>query len=438
MDSTEHIIHAKWLITCKPQEQPLEDHALVIKDGLIMDILPSTTARQHSTAKTTEYATHVVMPGFVNAHTHLAMNLFRGLADDLSLMDWLNNHIWPAERAFVAKEFVRDASQLAIAELIRSGTTCFNDMYFFLQETAEVAVNAGIRGNIGITVIGFPTAWAKTSDEYIAKGLEFHSQYKDHPLIDTTFAPHAIYTETEETLAKIRDLAEEHNLKINMHIHETADEINLSLAKTKKRPLRRLHDLGFLSPRVIAVHMTQIDDEDLAILAQTQPSIVHCPESNMKLASGTCPLASFKKIGLNIALGTDGAASNNDLDMIGEMRSAAFLAKLSSQNPEALPANEALTMATLNGAKALGRDNTFGSLSHGKSADFIAINLNEIETQPVYHPASQIIYSASRNQVEDVWVAGKQLMKNRQLLTLDENEILAKTRYWSAKIKKNS
>jgi 5-methylthioadenosine/S-adenosylhomocysteine deaminase len=435
----DQIIHAKWLISCEQNNQVLEDHALVIQDGIIKDILPSKEAPQkYPTATTQDYKTHAIMPGFVNSHTHVAMNLFRGLADDLALMDWLNHHIWPAEKAWVSQEFVYDASLLAMAEMIRSGTTCFNDMYFFLQATAKAADVAGIRANIGITVIGFPTAWAKTSDEYIAKGLAFHDEYKNHARIYTTFAPHAIYTETEDTLIKIRDLAETYNFKINMHIQETADEVNQSLAQFKLRPLRRLHNMGLVSPRLIAVHMTQIDAEDLEIIGAQKPNIVHCPESNMKLASGSCPVDTLQKMGINVALGTDGAASNNDLNMLGEMRSAAFLSKLTTKNPATLPTHNVLQMATLNGAKALGLDHVIGSLTVGKAADFIAINLDEIETLPVYHPASHVIYAASRNQVTDVWVAGKQLMQDRELLTLNEKEIKAKAKYWQDKIRENA
>jgi 5-methylthioadenosine/S-adenosylhomocysteine deaminase len=436
MISVSQIIHAKWLITCEDENVVLEDHALVIEHGLIKDILPSAEAKKiYTSTLVNEYQSHAIMPGFVNTHTHLAMNFFRGLADDLALMDWLNNHIWPAEKAWVRDEFVYDASLFAMAEMIRSGTTCFNDMYFFLQATAKAAEVAGIRGFIGITVIGFPTAWAQNSSEYISKGLDFYADYKNHPLIGVTFAPHAIYTETDETLVKIRELSEQYNLKINMHIHETAAEVNQSIKDTSKRPIKRLDEMGLISPNLIAVHMTQLDDEDLDIIRSRKPNIVHCPESNMKLASGSCPVLSLREAGINVALGTDGAASNNDLNMLGEMRSAAFHAKLLTSNPEALNSKEVLTMATLNGAKALGIDAVTGSLTIGKSADFIAINLDEIETLPVYHPASQIIYAASRNQVTDVWVAGKQLMKNRQLLTLNEKELKEKAHYWQKKIK---
>ncbi len=435
MEAVDQIINAKWIITGDENNPILEDHALVIHNGKIKDILPiNKISENYNSDSIQNFSSHAFLPGFINAHTHLSMNYFRGLADDLALMDWLNNHIWPAERKWVSEEFVSDASQFAMAEMIRSGTTCFNDMYFFLSATADAADKAGIRGCIGMTVIDFPTAWAKDPDDYIAKGLEFFQAYKNHPRITPTFAPHAPYTVADSTLLKIKELAQTHHLKINMHIHETADEIHQALAATQMRPLKRLQKLGLISPQLIAIHMTQINDEDLQILEAERPQIVHCPESNMKLASGVCPVEKFKTLKLNVALGTDGAASNNDLDMLGEMRSAAFLAKLSTHDSTSLSALEAINMATMNGAKALGLDNTIGSLSMNKSADFIAIHLDEIETLPLYHPVSQIVYAASRQQVTDVWVAGKQLMKNRELLTLDEKELITKAKSWQKKL----
>ena len=435
MKTCDQLIQAKWIITSEDKNPILENHTLAILNGKILDILPSKQAKlEYSAKQTLDYPSHAIMPGLINAHTHLAMNGFRGLADDLKLMDWLNNHIWPAERKWVSQEFVKDASLLALAEMIRCGTTCYNDMYYFLQATAEATEIAGIRGHIGITVIDFPTGWAKDTEEYFSKGLAFLQEYKNHERITVTMAPHAIYTVGEKTLLQAKEIADEHQLKITMHIQETADEVNQSIAKTGMRPLRRLQKIGFISPQLIAVHMTQINDEDLEILQAEKPHIVHCPESNMKLASGISPIEKFRSLGLNVALGTDGAASNNDLDMISEMRSAALLAKLATLNPEALSAYETIKLATLHGAQALGIDHLTGSLIAGKSADFIAINLDEIETQPLYHPISQIVYAASRNQVTDVWVMGKQLLKNRQLLTLDEHELKAKAASWSKKI----
>ncbi|MHB1948283.1 MAG: TRZ/ATZ family hydrolase [Gammaproteobacteria bacterium] len=437
MNKIDQLIHAKWIITGEPKSQPLENHALVLQNGLIEDILPSAQATQKYTANAIQhYKTHAILPGLINTHTHLAMNYFRGLADDLALMNWLNNYIWPAERQWVSNEYVYDASLFAMAEMIRGGSTCFNDMYFFLQATAQATEKAGIRGFIGITVIDFPTAWAKDPDEYFAKGLEFLQEYKNHPRITPTLAPHAPYTVSDQYLIRAKEIADQYHLKINMHIQETADEIRDSLDKYKRRPLRRLQDLDLISPQLIAIHMTQIDDQDLEVLEAERPQIVHCPESNMKLASGVCPVSKLQSLQLNVALGTDGAASNNDLDMISEMRSAAFLAKLTTKDPTALSAPEVITMATLSGAKALGIDHITGSLVTGKAADFIAINLDEIETLPHYHPTSQIVYAASRNQVTDVWVAGKQLLKDRKLLTLDEQELKDKADYWAKKIGK--
>lgn len=436
MEPTEYIIHAKWIITCEEKNKTLENHALVIKKGIIKDILPSKQAtKQYPSCAAQHYATHAILPGFINAHTHLAMNFFRGLAEDLTLMDWLHNNMWPAEKKWVNDDFVYDASLFAIAEMIRNGTTCFNDMYFFLQATAKAADNAGIRGHIGITVIDFPTAWAKTTEEYFAKGLEFYHEYKNHNRITPTLAPHSSYSVADKNLLKVKEVAETYHLKINIHMQEAPAEIEQSLKQTKQRPLQRLQQLGLISPCLIAIHMTQINQEDFKILVTGKPNIVHCPQSNMKLASGTCPVGKLRSLGINVALGTDGAASNNDLNMLGEMRTAAFLAKLSTEDPTTLPAEEVLKMATLYGAKALGIDHLTGSLTIGKSADFIAINLEEIETMPIYHPISQIIYAASRHQVTDVWVAGKPLLTHRQLTTLDEKELIAKARYWGEKIR---
>ncbi len=437
MEPVDNIIHARWIITGNAQHEPLENHALVIKADKITAILPSQEATKKYSAPITEhFSSHAIIPGLINSHTHIAMNYFRGMSDDLALMNWLNNHIWPAEKKWVNHEFVYQASLLAMAEMIRSGTTCFNDMYFFLSATAEAAEKSGMRANIGMTVLEFPTNWAQTTDDYFSRGLEFFEQYKNHPRITATLAPHAPYTVSDQSMLRIKELAEKQDLKINLHLHETADEVNQSLDHFKKRPIQRLNDIGLISPRLIAIHMTQLNEEDFAILIEKKPSIVHCPESNMKLASGVCPVEKLKSHGITVALGTDGAASNNDLNMLGEMRSAAFLAKLSDRNPESLAAAQALELATINGAKALGMDHLIGSLQPGKAADFAAIHLDQIETQPVYHPVSHIVYAASRQQVTDTWVAGKRLMKNRQLLTLDENEILHKAREWGEKIRK--
>lgn len=432
----DQLIHAKWLIPCNKPDEVLPDHALVIDKGLIIDYLPSREAETiYQAPQKSWFHSHAITPGFVNSHTHIAMNIFRGLADDLELMDWLNHHIWPAERKWVSEELVYDASQLAIAEMIRGGVTCFNDMYFFIEATAKAASEAGIRAHIGMTVIDLPTAWAKNTEEYISKGLDFYEAYKNHPLITPTVAPHSTYTVSTETLTKLKKIATDYHLRMNIHLQEAPSEIEQSLKSYQKRPIELLYEIGLLSSELIAIHMTQLNERDIEMIQRTGVQIVHCPESNMKLVSGICPVATLLDKNINVALGTDGAASNNDLDMIGEMRSAAFIGKLHAQNPKAIPAMTALQLATLNGAKALGKEKLFGSLAKGKSADFIAIDLEQIETLPLYHPISQIVYAASRHQVTHVWVAGVQLLKNRELLTLDEKTIRAKALMWRERIK---
>ncbi len=374
------------------------------------------------------------MPGLINAHTHLAMNIFRGLADDLEFMDWLQNHIWPAEGKIVSHDMVYDGSLFAITELIKGGTTCFSDMYFYPGATLDAAKLAGIRAHVGLTVIEAPTAWAKNADEYLAKAKEFYDQYKEQKLMQLTMAPHSTYALSNEYLIKCNEFARERNLKISMHLQEAPSDIEHSMTNYGKRPLARLADIDMLSSSLIGIHMTQVIDEDIQMMSDAKVNIVNCPESNMKLVCGASPVEKMTKAGINVALGTDGAASNNDLDMIGEMRTAALLGKFIANDPKAVSADLALKMATINGAKALGIDRVTGSLTAGKSADFIAIDMDNIESQPLYHVVSQIVYSSSRYQVTDTWVAGRQLMKNRKLQTIDEKELIEKAQLWREKI----
>jgi 5-methylthioadenosine/S-adenosylhomocysteine deaminase len=431
MKQTDLITHAKWIITGEKNQTIFENHALIIDKGVIQNILPSEEAKTQYQAKQIDhYPYHALLPGLINAHTHLGMNYFRGLGCDLMLMDWLNGYIWPAEKKWLSHEFVYDASLFAMAEMIRSGTTCFNDMFYFPEAVADAAITAGMRGFVSVHVIDFPTPWTQNTDESLEKGLAFYENYKQQPLITTTLAPHAPYTVSDDSFLRVLELSQSLQLKLNVHLHETQAEIEQSMAQYQKRPIKRLHDLGFLSSDIIAIHMAHINDEDLDILQTTNPSIVHCPESNMKLASGICPVPRLQNIGLNVALGTDSVASNNDLNMLNEMRTATLLAKINTYDPVCLNVNETLAMGSLNGAKALGVDQIVGSLKAGKSADFIAINLDEMETLPVFDPLVQIIYSSSRHQVTDVWVAGKQLLKNRELLTMDEDALKAKARSW--------
>lgn len=429
------IIAARWIIPVEPESVILENHSLVIEAGRILDLLETEQALSRYQPRSLEkLEQHVLIPGLINCHTHAAMNLLSGLADDLPLMDWLQNHIWPAEQKWVNEAFVRDGAELAIAEMLRGGTTCFNDMYFFPNIVAQQAIRAGIRANIGLIVFDFPTVWAEHADAYLEKGLALHEQLRHQPLITTSFAPHAPYTVSDEPLKKVLTYADEMDLTIHMHVHETRQEVTDSMRNIGLSPLQRLQQMGLLTPAFMAVHMTQLSTAEIQQYAETGAHIVHCPESNLKLASGFCPVAQCLEAGINVALGTDGAASNNDLDMLGEMRTAALLAKGVSGNAGAVSAMQALSMATINGARALGIAEDTGSLRIGKAADVVAIDLSELETQPLYHPLSQIVYSATRHQVSDVWVAGKQLLKKRQLTTINLNDLMAKVAIWQKRI----
>lgn len=435
MQSVDTLIHARWIIPVEPMDMVLEHHSVVIDDGRIIDILPTDIANKEYQAGTVQQLhSHALIPGLVNAHTHTAMSLMRGMADDLPLMDWLQGHIWPAEAKWVCNEFVQDGSELAIAEMLKSGTTCFQEMYFFPDIVGRAADNAGIRACVGLIVIDFPTAWAEDADEYLRKGIAVHDQFRSNSLITSNFAPHAPYTVSDEPLERIRTYAEELDVPIHMHVHETAFEVDSAVEQTGKRPLQRLDDLGLLTPRLIAVHMTQLNDDEIQLLADSGSHVVHCPESNLKLASGFCQVDKLMKAGINVALGTDGAASNNDLDMISEMRTAAQLAKAVAGDASALPAAQALRMATLNGARALGLEKDIGSLEVGKAADITAVDLSQLQTQPIYHPISQLVYAAGREQVSDVWVGGRHLLKGGKLTSMDETDILTRANMWRDKM----
>ena len=430
----ELLVFPKWIITVNAQNQVLTEHALAIQEGKIHAILPVAEARQLDAEQIIELPQHAVMPGFINAHTHSPMSLLKGLADDLPLMDWLQNHIWPAEAKWADAEFVQQGSALAIAEMLRSGTTCFNDMYFFPEATVEAVKQAGIRACIGLIMIDFPTAWGTDPDDYIRKGLALHDQLQNNPLITTTFAPHAPYTVSDEPLQKILHLACELDSPIHMHIHETAFEVMQAVEQTGERPLERLARLGLLDKHLLAVHMTQLSEAEIQLIADKQIHVIHCPESNLKLASGFSPIAKLLAAGVNVALGTDGNASNNDLDMLGEMRTAALIAKAVAHDAAAVPASQAIRMATINGAQALGLAEQIGSLEVGKAADMIAIDLGTIEANPLYEPISHIVYCTTREQITHTWVAGQMLMQNRQLTTLNTAALLENARYWPQKI----
>ncbi|MGI9291902.1 MAG: TRZ/ATZ family hydrolase [Gammaproteobacteria bacterium] len=434
MAQPEYIILPRWVIPVEPARQVLNDHAVLIGEGRVLAIQPREQALEDwPDTAVIERSDHVLLPGFINTHTHAAMTLLRGYADDLPLQTWLAEHIWPAEGQWVSREFVRDGTDLAILEMIRSGTTCFQDMYFFPDEVAAVAADRGIRAFASMIMLDAPTVWAQDRDEYLNKGLEVHDRYRDHPLVQTSFAPHAPYTVGDESLERIVTLANQLDVNIHMHVHETAAEVS-DAEKEGARPLARLDKLGLVNPMLNAVHMTQLEDEEIGLLADRGVHVLHCPESNMKLSSGTCRVADLLKAGVNVALGTDGTASNNDLDMLGELRTAALLAKSHSGDAAAVAAHEALAMATINGAKALGLGDVTGSLKAGKSADMICIDLSVPACQPVHNPLSQVVYSATRDQVSDVWVAGRHLYGENKFTTLDQHEILERTNAWLSKM----
>ena len=435
MQNIDTLIRASWIVPVEPDDSVYEHSAIAIDAGKIIEILPADDAEtKYSATHNHDLNDHVLIPGLINSHTHTPMNLMRGLADDLHLMDWLTGHIWPAEEKWVSARFVRDGTELAIAEMLRGGTTCFNDMYFFPDETGRVARETGIRACVSLIVIDFPSAWAGSAEEYLHKGLEVYDLFKDDTLVSTAFGPHAPYTVSDKPLKNIIMYADELDLQIQMHLHETAHEVNEAVKKSGKRPLARINELGMLSPRLQAVHMTQLNNDEITLVADSNTHVIHCPESNMKLASGFCPVSKLIDANINVAIGTDGAASNNDLDMISEMRIAALLAKVGANDASAVPAMTALKMATINGAKAMAIDNVTGSLLPGKSADITAIYLGDPETQPVYHPVSQLVYSAGRDNVTNVWVAGKQLLKDKVLTTIDEQAVLSNARQWRDKI----
>ena len=423
-----------WLVPVEPAGVVLHEHGLGIRGGRIALIAPRAEALQHAALQVLELPGRLLTPGLINAHGHAAMTLFRGLADDLPLNTWLEQHIWPAEAKWVNEQFVQDGTELAIAEQLKGGISCFSDMYFFPEMACELVHKSGIRAQISIPVLDFPIPGARDASEALRKGLGLFDDLRHHPRLSVAFGPHAPYTVSDDKLENIRVLAEELDAGIHMHVHETAFEVQQSLEQHGERPLARLARLGLLGPRFQAVHMTQIDDEDLALLVTSNSSVIHCPESNLKLASGFCPVDRLWQAGVNVAIGTDGAASNNDLDLLGETRTAALLAKAVAGSAMALNAHSALRMATLNGARALGLDQQIGSLELGKVADVTVFDLNGLAQQPVYDPVSQLLYAGGRACTEHVWVGGKQLLDGGQLTRLDEQRIIANARAWGAKI----
>ncbi len=436
---TQHIdliIHAKWIIPVIPQNTVFTDCSIAINKGEIVAIKPTTSINDsYKATDETALNHHILMPGLINAHGHAAMSLLRGYADDLPLDTWLNEHIWPTEAKYVSDTFVSDGAELAISEMIKTGTTCFSDMYFFPEETANATHKAGLRCQITFPVLEFPSAWANDANEYINKGLALRDNYRTHPLINVIFGPHAPYTVSDSSFERLAILAPEIQAGIHVHLHETAGEVSNAINDSGKRPIKRLNELGVLTPTTQCVHMTQLIDEDIEILKKTGAHVIHCPESNLKLASGFCPVDQLLKEGINVALGTDGAASNNNLDMFGEMHTAALLAKAVAQDASALNAHEVITMATLNGARAMGIDELVGSLEIGKQADMIAVEIDDLEQAPLHDIASTIVYTHNGHRVTHSWVNGKPLMQDKHLLTINTREVISKAKQWQQQLK---
>ncbi|WEN16640.1 TRZ/ATZ family hydrolase [Rhodanobacter sp. AS-Z3] len=433
--SVDLMIEARWVVPIEPHAVVLEDHAVVVHGDRIVALLPIADARAaYAPRERVELREHALIPGLINSHTHNPMTLLRGLADDLPLMVWLQQHIWPAEAKVIGPEFVRDGVELAVAEMLRGGTTCANENYFFPDVIGATYRKLGFRAVVGLPVIQFPTAWAKTQDEYFERAGEVHDSFIGDSLLTTAFVPHAPYTVSDESFERIRVLADQLDIPVHLHTHETAQEVEDEKAKSGLRPFQRLQKLGIVNDRLVAVHMTQLTDGEIAACAAAGVSVVHCPESNLKLASGFCPAEKLRKAGVNVAIGTDGCASNNDLDMFGEMRTAALLAKAVAGDAAAFDAAFALRAATLNGAKAIGLEAKIGSIEVGKQADFAAVRLSDLETQPMFHVISQLVYATGRHQVSDVWIAGVRKLAARELVDMDTGAILTRARAWRERI----
>jgi 5-methylthioadenosine/S-adenosylhomocysteine deaminase len=431
MESVDTLVTARWVVPVEPDGRVLEDHSVAILGGRILAVLPSADARvRYDAREVVDRPSHVLMPGLVNAHTHAAMTLLRGRAENRQLGPWLREGVWPLERRWTGPEYVRDGTELAIAEMLRAGVTCFADMHLWPEVAAQAAAECHMRASIGLVVTEAATGWAATADEYIDRGMHLRDQYRGDPLLSTHFAPHAPYSVTDATLARVRRLADELDLPVALHLHETTWEIEESERKSGQRPLARLASLGLASPQLVAVHMTHVAPADLDTLAECGASVVHCPESNLKLGAGVCPLPDLLGRGVRVAIGTDGAASNNDLDVLGEARTAGLLASGVSATPGSLVAYDLLRMATLEGARVLGLGDVTGSLVPGKWADLCCMDLHSPRSWPVSDVAAAIVYAASSRQVTDTWVAGRRLLADGTLIYLDENAVLERAESW--------
>jgi 5-methylthioadenosine/S-adenosylhomocysteine deaminase len=433
--NSAYVIHAQYVVPVRPERTMFENYAVVVEQGRIAAVLPSDEAKAtYRHLESINLAHHVLFPGLINMHTHSPMTLLRGFADDIELQLWLENHIWPVEERFVSKEFVADGTRLAIAEMLRSGTSTFNELYFFPDVIADIAEETGVRASIGLPIFEMPTAWAKDSNEYFEKALGLLDARPDSDHVTFTLAPHAPYTVSNDSLTRIQTLSAERDLLVHMHLLEAKAELQQSQSQYGVSPLQRLNELELLNSRLLAVHMTQLSSADIQLLARKEVQVVHCPKSNLKLASGLCPVSELLDEGVNVSIGTDGAASNNNLDLLSEAQTAALLAKGITGDPTTVDAFSALEMITINGAKALGQEEKIGSIEIGKQADLAALDLNAPESQPVFNVISQLIYAVSSRQVSDVWVAGRHLLGKGELLTIDLDEVLAKAVSWRGNI----
>lgn len=435
MQQVDTLISARWVIPVEPRGRVLEDHAVAIRQGRIVAIEPQEdAARRFIADQHIDRRSHVLLPGLVNAHTHAAMSLLRGAAESSSLGHWLREQVWPLERQWIDAEYVRDGTELAIADMLTSGTTCFGDMHLFPEVVAQTASAARIRACIGLPVLDAPTQWAESADECMDKGARLHDEYRDDPLVTTMFAPYSPAALSDQTLLRVRRAADELDLPMTMHVNES----HLDVIRDGERTMARLDRLGMLSPLLSAVHMVHLDDDDLDRAARGGIHVVHCPQSNLKLGNGVSPIRAIRARGINIALGTDGAASNNDLSLLDEMRTAALLEtgvvvwQMDGSPP--MTAHDWIHSATLGSACALGLADSIGSMTAGKWADLCCIDLLRPHSQPVHDPAAQVVHSVSRDQVSDVWVAGRRLLTEGRLAHIDVAGVLERAQRWQARI----
>ena len=432
--TVDTIIEARWIVPVDPPGV-FEQHALLVDRGGIAALLPITDARaRYSARRRFVLDRHVLIPGLINLHTHAAMTLMRGLADDIALMEWLERHIWPVEMREASPSFVYDGTLLACAEMLRGGVTLFNDMYFFPGAAAQAAIAAGMRAALGMIVVDFPSPYAADALDYLAKGIAVRDQLRDQTLVSFCFAPHAPYSVSDRALAQVATYAHELDVPIHIHLHETLEEIRQGESADGRRPLARLADLGLIGPNLLGVHAVHLSAAEIELLSRQGCHVAHCPSSNMKLGSGMAPIAALIAAGVNVGIGTDGAASNNRLDMFTEMRQAALLAKALCGDPTVLPADRVLEMATLNGARALGLNGRIGSLTPGKAADVVAVDFGKPELAPCYEPVSHLVYAASRQDVSHVWVAGEMLVEDGVLTNAELREVQSRALHWQARI----